>query len=205
MLQHIECISSSSIFHCAVFYDDLFSFDLERRRWFALRLKKAAGSGGRRRKKKDEIEVEEDGSANESDEDTGKDEEAVSSGWDFDKLRHDMFAFIDGNGNIVYEKIEEDYDTDHKAPQDATTLDTEAESDPESLARVDLGTAANENKPKPSDAKQSKIIQSSALMKVDSKGMPTSVARQTPLPRINCATAVKGNTLYIYGGESAPK
>jgi hypothetical protein len=184
-----------------VFYDDLFSFDLERRRWFALRLKKAAGSGGRRRKKKDEIEVEEKGSANESDEDTGKDGEAVSSGWDFDKLRHDMFAFIDANGNIVYEKIEDDDDTDNKTPQDAITLDTEVESGPESIARVDLGVAANENQSKPSDAKKSKTIQSSAVMKVDSKGMPTSVARQTPLPRINCATAVKGNTLYIYGGE----
>jgi hypothetical protein len=101
----------------------------------------------------------------------------------------------------VYEKIEDDDDTDNKTPQDAITLDTEVESGPESIARVDLGVAANENQSKPSDAKKSKTIQSSAVMKVDSKGMPTSVARQTPLPRINCATAVKGNTLYIYGGE----
>ncbi|EED88418.1 predicted protein, partial [Thalassiosira pseudonana CCMP1335] len=41
---------------------------------------------------------------------------------------------------------------------------------------------------------------SGSVMKVDEKGVPVFVARQTPLPRINCATVVKGNTLYIYGG-----
>ena len=30
-----------------------------------------------------------------------------NSGWDIDMLRSNMFAFIDGNGNIVYEKLEE--------------------------------------------------------------------------------------------------
>ena len=35
----------------------------------------------------------------------------------------------------------------------------------------------------------------------EGKGLPVSVSRQTPLPRINCAIVVKGNTLYVYGGE----
>jgi len=33
-------------------------------------------------------------------------------GWDLEKLRSNMFAFIDGSGNIVYEKIEEDDNDD---------------------------------------------------------------------------------------------
>lgn len=84
----------------SVFYDDLFSFDMERRRWFALRLKKSTSSGGRRRKKKNlsddnPVQAQEDESEGDgSEEDTGKDEEAVSSGWDLDKLRHDMVSSI---------------------------------------------------------------------------------------------------------------
>jgi len=41
---------------------------------------------------------------------------------------------------------------------------------------------------------------SSSVMKVDHKGHPAAVARETPLPRINCASVVRNNTLYIYGG-----
>lgn len=170
----------------SVFYDDLFSFDLDRRRWFALRLKKAGGGGRRRKKKNVEAKVEEDSADDESEEDIGKDEEAVSSGWDLDKLRHNMFAFIDGSGNNI----------DNKPPKDAPTLETEAESELESVALADVG-AVEENQAKKSVEK----IQSSTVTKIDSKGMPSSVSRETPLPRINCATVVKGNTLYVYGGE----
>lgn len=183
----------------SVFYDDLFSFDLERRRWFALRLKKAAGSGGRRRKKKkdDDVEFPEEGSGDDdSDEDIGKDEEACSQGWDLDKLRHNMFAFIDGNGNIVYEKIEEEEDaTGGKAPQDLP-INVEAESEPESSVQTN-----NDECPSNTEEKTNQNIKSSAIMTVDSKGLPISVARQAPLPRINCATVVRGNSLFIYGGE----
>ena len=35
-----------------------------------------------------------------------KNEEVKSSGWGLDKLRHDMFAFTDGDGNVVFEKID---------------------------------------------------------------------------------------------------
>ena len=193
----------------SVFYDDLFSLDLERRRWYALRLKKAARSGGRRRKKSKNgeesnsaLQVEEADIADEdSEEDDLNNGEVLSSGWDFDKLRKDMFAFIDGDGNIVYEKIEtDDADAnDRKTSQDASTLATEAESEVESNDAPDI----NQNK-QPTDVllpKPTQKIQSSALMKVDSKGLPVSVAREKPLPRINCAIVVKGNTLYVYGGE----
>jgi hypothetical protein len=74
----------------------------------------------------------------------------------------------------------------------------------ENSVAANQSTAATQNQSSngalPPD-KQGKRIQSSAVMKVDSEGMPTSVTRLTPLPRINCATVIKGNTLYIYGGE----
>ena len=194
----------------SVFYDDLFSFDMEKRRWFALKLKKTAGSGGRRRrKKKDEATIsadqEEDSDGDNSDpEENEMDREALSNGWDLQKLRHDMFAFIDGDGNIVYEKIEDDDALDSKTLQkNKPALLTENVCATETDCDVSYGSSANQ---KETDSrislsvKETNGIQSSAVMKIDSKGMPTSVVRETPLPRINCATVIKGNTLYIYGG-----
>ncbi len=197
----------------SVFYDDLFAFDMERRRWFAMRLKKASG-GGRRRKKKDnqdeEAKVENDGgndsdnSDDEEDEVPQNDAEAISSGWDLDKLRHDMFAFIDGNGNIVYEKIE-DEDGDRE-DGDPSKIGEEEKTKDTFNSSADVATAANktDTKERKQDIVDTKNldnkIDASAVMQVDSKGLPSTVTRQTPLPRINCAVAIKGNTLYIYGG-----
>ncbi len=193
----------------SVFYDDLFAFDMERRRWFAMRLKKSSG-GGRRRKKKDnqdEAKVENDG-GNDSDNSDDEDEipqndaEAISSGWDLDKLRHDMFAFIDSNGNIVYEKIE---DEDGGREDGPSKIGEEEKTNDASNSSADTATAASETVTKEQkqdivDTKNVDKIDASAVMQVDSKGLPSTVTRQTPLPRINCAVTVKGNTLYIYGG-----
>lgn len=207
----------------SVFYDDLFALDLERRRWFSMKLKKASGSGGRRRKKKDKGDNEQDTADGGSDDGDGSedelstnDAEVISSGWDLDKLRHGMFAFIDGDGNIVYEKIEDEDATEEeskeKRSQDSTTIATEVERELESIAGKTDVAAYNEvsgesqqqkslaSSNASSPAKPSQKIAASAVMKVNEKGVPVFVARQTPLPRINCATVVKGNTLYIYGG-----
>lgn len=93
-------------------------------------------SGRRRRKKKgdsgngegeeaidtkvDDLEVdEEDDESEEEEENETVEGEANSSGWDLDKLRSNMFAFIDGDGNIVYEKIEpENADNANGTPDD---------------------------------------------------------------------------------------
>ncbi|KAL7469925.1 hypothetical protein ACHAXS_010194 [Conticribra weissflogii] len=202
----------------SLFYDDLFALDMERKRWFAMRLKKASGGGKRRRKKKvDETDIENDDDENvgESDEDNdldeeeyAKNEEAISSGWDIDKLKHDMFAFIDGDGNIVYEKIEgdnvgeDDKRSSEKKASNEDDYDAEASSAPESNEENNEGTEVNVvQKQKPNRVtKTSTKIAASSVMKVDVSGLPMAAARQTPLPRINCACVIRGNTLYIYGG-----
>ena len=107
----------------SVFYDDLFALDMERRRWFKLNMKKKAGDRRRRKKKKNNGNDSQQGDAEEapdhedndddSDEEDVVDGEATSNGWDLDKLRSNMFAFIDANGNIVYEKIDDDDDNNH--------------------------------------------------------------------------------------------
>ncbi|KAL7534458.1 hypothetical protein ACHAXR_005887, partial [Thalassiosira sp. AJA248-18] len=226
----------------SVFYDDLFALDMERRRWFAMRLKKASSGGRRRRRKKggeeeeedvddngvdDDVVVnEEDGNASDDDEldDEEKDailrnEEAQSSGWDLDQLRHDMFAFIDGDGNVVFEKIEDD-DDDEAGDDDAEKKVPSATKLPENTnGKCDGGDTDNDvikeqqqqqkqsiphpaaaSHPQAAASKPTEKIAASSVMKVNDKGLPTAVARQTPLPRINCATVIRNNTLYIYGG-----
>ena len=41
-----------------------------------------------------------------SQDDEGKSEHKRDLGWDIDKLRTNMFAFVDGNGNTIYEKMD---------------------------------------------------------------------------------------------------
>jgi len=221
----------------SVFYDDLFALDMERRRWFAMRLKKNA-SGKRRRRKKDgddakDVGVEdaneevEKNNGGESDEDldddaedqiaSAKDEEVISSGWDLDQLRHDMFAFIDADGNVVYEKIEEEDDgkgttkEEGRAEKELTpAAATPADISENNMDATNHRESTEEQPPKsitprpsassPPPSKPSGKIAASSVMKVDAKGLPTAVARPTPLPRINCAAVVRNNTLYIYGG-----
>ena len=217
----------------SVFFDDLFALDMERRRWFAMRLKKQATGGRRRRRKKDDDGAEEeegedatnngesDGESDNEEEENmnAKDTEAKSSGWDLDQLRHDMFAFIDADGNVVYEKIEDDEEetgadnvTDNvkkaaneekdekEAPSETNGANNAKESNNVEEVAAAEDTAKKSNVPPPQAKKESQKIATSSVMKVDAKGLPTAVARQTPLPRINCATVVRNNTLYIYGG-----
>ena len=220
----------------SVFYDDLFALDMERRRWFAMRLKKVAGAGGRRRRKKkddddanevndDAEEIAEVESDIDSDEEAAmlaaKNEEVKSSGYDLDQLRQDMFAFIDGDGNVVFEKILDEDEVGDEAPgasnekkvakeedEDVTSV-TKSTDQSENTDISSTQNAAKDEQPDKSAAlskavkpptKQSQRIAASSVMKVDHQGVPAAVIRQTPLPRINCATVIRNNTLYIYGG-----
>jgi N-acetylneuraminic acid mutarotase len=111
----------------SVFYNELHAFDMERRTWFPVRIKAAKEGTSRRRRKKnhdtgdgkdvqDDVEREQGDSDDESSDlemEIDNDEnQATSSGWDLDRLRSNMFAFIDGDGNIVYEKIDDEKNED---------------------------------------------------------------------------------------------
>ena len=95
----------------SVFYNSLMALDIERRKWFSLRVKeRTARIGGRRRRKPKCTKIEnspqesgaDDSSTSDFDEnDMDRDEkDDQTSGWDIDMLRQNMFAFVDGNGNI---------------------------------------------------------------------------------------------------------
>ena len=224
----------------SVFYDDLFAFDMERRRWFKLGLK-AAAKGGKRRRRKANDDVGErdenpeeaigenpDESGDDEDIEMGMEGEAKSSGWDLDRLRANMFAFIDGDGNVVYEKIQEsDHEKDASGDEDGevTALDDSSKVDEErggqgsvdaeasvaeaiekkkldsseGLKQVEFKTAVL---PEPlSGLIPSGAIGASEVMAINNdSGVPEAVAREMPLPRIHAAVAVRGSTLYVYGG-----
>ena len=208
----------------SVFFDDLFAFDMERKRWFRLNLKKKAGERRRRRKddndadkQVDEVVVNEEDS---DEDDRGIEGEATSSGWDLDMLRSNMFAFIDGEGNVVYEKIEED----------ETAVESGKVTEPSPSSEVDTGYEADEGEKEisssnvedsitldpqipsvgndevlqkmaaPGPALTLPSINKSEVMVLGEDGAPIPVARKTPLPRIKAQIVVRGNTLYLYGG-----
>ena len=233
----------------SVFYDDLFAFDMDRRRWFKMGLKKTARGQGRRRKRKDndgvgDIQLKNgiDGKVDSDDDEVDDDEmeisgiegEAASSGWDLDMLRANMFAFVDGDGNIVYEKIEksDDEEDDSREPKRKRGVDsTMGKHDGEASASIqsaDMPLTSNSDegdevermdlvkeekamldkngvKGGTSDAStrlapQGAVGTSEVMMINADSGVPEAVARAMPLPRIHAATAVRGSTLYVYGG-----
>jgi len=205
----------------SMFFDDLFAFDMERKRWFLLNLKKKTGE--RRRRRKDdrgendrEIEAIADGGSEEEDDDEVIEGEAASSGWDLAMLRSNMFAFIDGEGKLVFEKIEDEVDVSEKSKKEGLQLipdiDTGYESDKGeresssnfedpnnavgSIAEIDRPVTSDMVTPSPSFPK----IAKSEVMMIDEDGTPKAASRKSPLPRIKAQIVVRGNTLYLYGG-----
>jgi hypothetical protein len=219
----------------SVFYNDLMGMDIERRKWFPLRVNKAAskGAGGKksRRRQKDndgddeieeaKMEVNEDSSSSSELEGDMIDEEndgiQSNSGWDINMLRSNMFAFVDGDGNIVYEKIEDDDEEEKKATIEEESEEKELEKE-ETKEEEERGETKDEEeeaeetkddekvdsdsgKQMSNSAKQAKKITSSSVMTMNEKNdAPEAVQREDPLPRINASTLVHGNTMYLLGG-----
>ena len=109
----------------SVFYDDLFSFDMERKRWFQINLKKSQIPGARRRRRKDanvsslnnSSRIDDNGQQHEkayeddtSDEDATEvalDREASSHGWDVEKLRSSVLTSTTGNTEGIVSRDQE--------------------------------------------------------------------------------------------------
>jgi hypothetical protein len=205
----------------SVFFDDLFAFDMERKRWFRLNLKKKTGDRRRRRKDDpDEVErgVEATADDSEEDEDEAIEGEATSSGWDLAMLRSNMFAFIDGEGNLVFEKIEDEVDISAMPKKEGseftTDIDTGYEADEgerESSSNVEDSRISVGSKAKTDRTDMSNMVTPAAgisvpniakseVMIIGEDGTPKAASRKSPLPRIKSQIVVRGNTLYVYGG-----
>jgi len=157
------------------------------------------------------------------------DEAALASqedktGWDLDMLRANMFAFVDGDGNIVYEKLDDDDDAiDNKnirsneevnnmsnentkdEPDEEKEEDEEEEEEEEEMKNEDtekpnISPVAGTELPKKRVNLTGKIASSSVMKLNLETNVPEAVERPDPLPRINASLIVAGHTLYLYGG-----
>ena len=98
----------------STFYNDLYAFDMDRKRWYQLQLRNADKKVLRRRKKKKKPDTkdgcsssgEDDVDPQESDDDS--DSGSASDGEDENK--ENQFGYVDMDGNIVYIDNEEDED-----------------------------------------------------------------------------------------------
>lgn len=136
-------------------------------------------------------------------EDDDNDEAAPPpTGWDVNQLRVNMFAFTDGAGNLVYERIGTDTnkvsDGESEEEKEETKEAEESEEEVEETKSPEKRSSKKKN-----DAVQdvSQVITSSSVMVLDPKtNTPQAVEREEPLPRIKCGSIVNKNTLFIYGG-----
>jgi Domain of unknown function (DUF4110)/Kelch motif len=191
----------------SVFYNDLNVLDVGKRKWYPIWLSSSAtrpaatSSPSSRpieeREKAKKSEVQEGENNSDSDlsdmEDGGDDAGQLSTerivqpeGWDLTKLRSNMFAFLDGEGNLVYENFEDEKKTAGDEDEDEDEVEESKDDDPE------------DSKPNP---KPSRIIDNSAALKVNPQTkVPEPLVRSDPLPRINPRLVMVGHVLYVYGG-----
>ena len=249
----------------SIFYNDLMSMDIDRRKWFPVHVKnKTSGnkqtnsttkSEKRRRRRKQDDDGDNDGNdykqeekgekikiTEEDDDDdsissntssVGIDEDIIddddddvnnpnSNGWDINMLRSNMFAFVDGNGNIVYEKIEADDDDNHEEKKveeeddDDDAEETKEDEETKDDEEEEEETKEEEKEDEPRiDAEQQykksgaiigqqhftkKVASSSVMVMNETNQEPEAVQRDEPLPRINASTLIHGNTMYVMGG-----
>jgi Domain of unknown function (DUF4110)/Kelch motif len=92
----------------SMFYNDLSIFHVEKRKFIPIRLANAESG----KSKKVQGAISNDDGDDDDDEGVANDlvenndeHTANVEGWDLQKLRSNMFAFVDGDGNLIYEKI----------------------------------------------------------------------------------------------------
>lgn len=216
----------------SVFFNDLYAFDVERKNWFLIQVKHKESKGDpasaaqqhettdpqTAKEDEDDASLASDASDlhEDEEEENGENEPSnMDSAWDIEKLRSNMFAFLDGDGNVVYERMDE-----RESGKAAVALnlpaavaeekedDTESDSDEEMKQddTVDMPTSGRStrvhDKPRAmSDPPTACGVKSSSVMSLNPETRtPEAVARSEPLPRIKASMVVSGHTLYLYGG-----
>ncbi|EGZ21878.1 hypothetical protein PHYSODRAFT_491177 [Phytophthora sojae] len=157
----------------STFYNDLFVYDMDRRRWFEFKLRGKKSTDGKRRRKKKNKTLE-DGAAGESDDE----EDEVE---DFDAMLEKQFGYVDDEGNIVY--IEDAHEEEETKEGEEVELELEEEEESKEEEK-------EEEKPAVVAVEEKKV-------KDPEEEEPAAPA---PCPRINPAVMIRGSTLYVYGG-----
>ncbi|KAG3084915.1 hypothetical protein PI124_g18254 [Phytophthora idaei] len=157
----------------STFYNDLFVYDMDRRRWFEFKLRGKKSTDGKRRRKKKSKTLE-DGTADDSDEEDEEEEEVE----DFDTMLEKQFGYVDDEGNIVYiEDAHEEEETKEEEKEDEQQIELDLEEE-----------TKEEEKP---------IVVEESKSEEPEEEEPAAPA---PCARINPAVMIRGSTLYVYGG-----
>jgi hypothetical protein len=122
-----------------------------------------------------------------------------------------MFAFVDGEGKIVYEKIcdeddeenndkDEENEEEEKMEEEEKDETEEEEKEEEKMAEEEKEENLKQPVSMKSQSDPRKITSSSVMVLNETTNTPEAVQRTEPLPRINAATLVHGHVLYVLGG-----
>jgi hypothetical protein len=104
------------------FYNDLYAFDFERKRWYELGVKHASAlTAGKKKRRKQKAKSAEEGAENggsseeeeeEGDDDDGEEDGEIERQEQLRQAQENLFGYIDDSGNIVYVNIDETADDD---------------------------------------------------------------------------------------------
>lgn len=186
----------------STFFNDLFVYDMDRRRWFEFKLRgKKQADGKRRRKKKtnadgangdDALDVDDDDEG-EDGSDEGEDDED-----DFEKMLENQFGYVDEDGNLVYIDNEEEEEEKKEEAAPSTGVELEFDDDEESKEEEEEESKAEEKAP--FDVQLSSSEATKEEEKQQQQEQEEEEAAPAPCPRINPALIIRGSTLYVYGG-----
>lgn len=173
----------------STFYNDLFVYDMDRRRWFEFKLRGKKNTDGKRRRKKkknadgsnddDMLDDDDDGSGDE-----GEDED------DFEKMLENQFGYVDEDGNIVYIDNEEE---EEKREEEASGGDAAKTS-------VDVEFDDEEEESKEEEKEEEELPFDLQIDAEHKEEKEEEMAAPAPCPRINPSLIIRGSTLYVYGG-----
>jgi hypothetical protein len=95
------------------FYNDLYAFDFERKRWYELGVKHATDlTTGKKKRRKQKEKTAENGESSDEDEEEEEEDEEDAQGQESAMLlrqqQENLFGYIDDSGNIVYVNIDDD-------------------------------------------------------------------------------------------------
>ncbi|OQR83764.1 hypothetical protein ACHHYP_14301 [Achlya hypogyna] len=180
----------------SVFYNDMFAYDMERKRWFEYRLRTKKEAGKQRRRKKTKATTA--GDNDDSDDSDNDDSQSGSDGEDQDdeqdQKRLNQFGYVGEDGNIVY--IEDDEEEESKVEEPAPVALA-----PKSPRKPASSVDEEETKEEEDDDSEELIPDViPAPVAAEEQAAEVTAPVRAPLPRINPALIVRGNTIYVYGG-----
>ncbi|RLN20101.1 hypothetical protein BBJ28_00016935, partial [Nothophytophthora sp. Chile5] len=171
----------------STFFNDLYVYDMDRRRWFEFKLRGKKSTDGKRRRKKKTKTLEDGNGEEDSEED--EEEDQVD---DFDAMLDKQFGYVDEDGNIVYI---EDLDEEEEA-KEGDDGDVAPAPAPEAVVFEEEETKDEErDEDKAVPEEESKEQEQEQEQEEEEE-----VVLAAPCPRINPSLMIRGSTLYVYGG-----